>query len=266
MRRRDVSAVDSDPDLLVRDSAHVVGLRRVEGVEPELGSLAVPSFEHRLRDRAVREPLEPGPVQRTQPRERFVGGRADRDVVGMPEDAVGAERDDNSGILLLEDPRDRRDHVIEGDIRDASVRQTQPLVTVRNATERTPRGLIFGLADGPQRFAGGREPVSDVPLLAERGVNQDEPEVRLIGVQRDTAGGPVRVVVRMREDAGEGPVTRNPQYRPKTSLQQRGGHDDQRPHLHTARPARRQDCHGPGRRANPCLLARQHAANICPGR
>jgi hypothetical protein len=53
-------------------------------------------------------------------------------------------------------------------------------VTVRSATERTPRGLIFGLSDGPQRFAGGREPVSDVPVLAERGVNQDEPKVRLI--------------------------------------------------------------------------------------
>jgi hypothetical protein len=83
--RRDVLAIDSNPDLLVRDSAHVVGLRRVEGVEAEFGSLAVPSFEHRLWHRAVCEPLEPGPVQRTQPPERLVGGRADRDVVGMAE-------------------------------------------------------------------------------------------------------------------------------------------------------------------------------------
>jgi hypothetical protein len=192
----------------------------------------------------------------------LVGGRADRDVVGMAEDAVGAERDDNSGIFLLKDPHHHCDQFIKGDVRDPSVRQTQPLVTLRSTTERTPRGLIFGLSDGPQRFAGGREPVSDVPLLAERGVNQHEPKVRLIGVQRDTAGGPVRVVVWMRKHASEGPVTHNPQYRPKTSRQQRGGDDDQRPHLDTARPARRQDCHGTGRRANPCLLTQQHATNI----
>jgi len=172
-------------------------------------------------------------------------------------------RSEHSGWRSGEpDPGHCCDQFIKGDVRDPSVRQTQPLVTVRSASERTPRGLIFGLSDGPQRFAGGRESVSDVPVLAERGVNQDEPKVRLIRVQRDTAGGPVRVVVRMREHAGEGPVTHNPQYRPKTSLQQRGDHDDQRPHLHTDRPARRQDCHGPGRRANPCLLAQQPAANI----
>ena len=39
------AAVDADPDLLVRDAAHVVRLRRVERVEPELGPLAVPLVE-----------------------------------------------------------------------------------------------------------------------------------------------------------------------------------------------------------------------------
>ena len=109
-------------DLLVRDAPHVVPLRRVEGVEPELGALAVPPFEHRLRDRAMEETLEAGPVASAQAGEGFVGGGTDRDVVGMSEDAVGAERDDDHGILLVENPRYRRHNIIEGNIRDAPVR------------------------------------------------------------------------------------------------------------------------------------------------
>ena len=56
------STVDGDPDRLVRDTAHVVRLRRVEGEEPELGALTVPPFEHGLRNRAMGEPLEARPV------------------------------------------------------------------------------------------------------------------------------------------------------------------------------------------------------------
>ena len=43
-------------------------------------------------------------------------------------------------------------------------------------------------------------------MLAERGVNQNKPEVWLIGVQRNAARNPVRVVVWVREDASKGPV------------------------------------------------------------
>ena len=190
----------------VRYPAHVIRLRRVEGVEPELRPLVVPPFEHRLRDCAVRKALEPGPVLGSKAREGLVGGCTDGDVVGMPEDAIGAERHDNSGVLLVEDPRDCGDNLVEGDIGDAAVRQTQPLVTVRDATECAPRGFIFGPADGSKRLSGGREAFSDLAVLAEGGVNQDEPEVGVIRVQRNAASSPVRVVVRMREDAGEGPV------------------------------------------------------------
>ena len=62
----------------------------------------------------MHELLEARPVLGTEVRERFVGGRTDRDVVGVPEDAVRTERDDNGGILIVEDPRDRRDNVIKG--------------------------------------------------------------------------------------------------------------------------------------------------------
>ena len=79
-------------------------------------------------------------------------------------------------------------------------------MTVRNAAERSPRRLIFALADGSKRFTRGRESVSNVALLAQCGVDQDEPEVRVLGVQRDAARSPVRVVVWMREDASKGPV------------------------------------------------------------
>jgi hypothetical protein len=128
-------------------------------------------------------------------------------------------------------------------------------VTVRSATERTPRGLIFGLSNGPQRFASGREPVSDVPALAEPGVNQDEPKVRLIRVQRDTAGGPVRVVVGCANTQARVrlPITRSigpRRHCSNAAVTMTSG-------LHTDRPARRQDCHGAGRRANPCLLAQR---------
>lgn len=143
--------------ICVRHATHVVRLRGSEGVEPKLSPLAVPPFEHRLRHRAVREASETRPVLGSQACERVVGSCTDRDVVGMPEDAVAAERHDNSG-LLLKDPRDRRDNVIEGKIRDGTIRQTQPLVTVRDATECSPRGFIFSLADGPNvcRVAGIR--------------------------------------------------------------------------------------------------------------
>lgn len=218
----DFSTVNGDPDLLVRYATHVVRLRGSEGVEPELSPLAVPPFEHRLRHRAVREASETRPAPGSQACERLVGSCTDSDVVGMPEDAVGAERHDNSGLLLLKDPRDRRDNVIEGKIRDATIRQTQPLVTVRDATECSPRAFILSLPDGPKRLWCGRESVSDVPLLAEGGVNQDEPEVWLIRVQRDTARSTVRVVVWMREDTREGSVAHIAQYRFRDPIAARG--------------------------------------------
>ena len=141
----------------------MVDPRRVEGVEPELGALAVPPIEHRLRDRAVREPLEAGPARGAQAREGFVGGCADRDVVGMAEDPVGAERDDNGGILLVEDPSDRRDDVVEGSFRDPTVGQTEPLVTIRNAAECSPCGFVLAPSHRSERLARRRESLTDVP-------------------------------------------------------------------------------------------------------
>ena len=157
----------------------------------------------------MREALEARPVLGTESREGFVGGCTDRNVVGVPEDAVGTERDDNGGLLLLEDPRDRRDNLLEGNFGDAAVRQPQPLVAIGLPAEGAPCGFILGLANGSKCVARGGESVSNVPMLAERRMNQDEPEVWLCGVQRDAARTPVCVVVRVREDARKGPVARH---------------------------------------------------------
>jgi hypothetical protein len=59
----------------------------------------------------------------------------------------------------------------------------------------------------------GREPVPDIPLLAEGCVDQDEPEVRVVRVEGDAAADTVGVVVRVREDAGECAVGHDPEYR-----------------------------------------------------
>ena len=87
--------------------------------------------------------------------------------------------------------------------------QAQPLVTVGHAAECAPGGFILCLADGSKRLARGPEPVSNVPVPAERGVDEDEPEVWLTGVQPDATGDPVPVVVRVREDASKGSVARH---------------------------------------------------------
>ena len=83
-------------------------------------------------------------------------------------------------------------------------------MTVGGAAECSPRCIVLGPADRSEGLSGGRKSVSDLPLLAEGGVNQDEPEVRLIGMQSDGAGSPVCVVIWVREDAGQGSVTRHP--------------------------------------------------------
>jgi hypothetical protein len=131
----------------------------------------------------------------------------------MAEDAVGPERHDHVRLLLLEDARDRRHRVLERHVRDATVRQIQPLVAVGDATQGSPRRFPLDSTDLTERLAGGGEAVADVSLLAEGGVDQDEPEVRVLRVPRDTAGDAVPVVVRMREDAGECPVANDEQYR-----------------------------------------------------
>lgn len=129
------------------------------------------------------ESLEPRPVLGTKTREGFVGGCTDRDVAWVPEDAVGAERAHYGGILVVEDPHQHCDDIVERRLRDAAVRQTQPVMRIGHPAQRAPPcGFIFGLANRTKRVWRGREPRSNVPIFSERGVNQHEPEIWLIGV------------------------------------------------------------------------------------
>ncbi len=119
---------------------------------------------------------------RAQARKGLVCGCPDCDVIGMPEHAVGAKRDDHGWILIVENAPDRRDDVFEGHVRDASVGQAEPLMTIRHAAERAPCGFVLGAADEPERLAGCRESVPDITLFAGRGVYKDEPEISFVRV------------------------------------------------------------------------------------
>ena len=98
------------------------------------------------------------------------------------EDAVGAERDDYGGILVVEDPRKPCDDIVEGNLRDTAVGRTQPVMRVGHPAQRAPCGFIFGLANRTKRVWRGREPSSNVPIFSERGMNPHEPKIWLIGV------------------------------------------------------------------------------------
>lgn len=87
-----LALVDRDADELVGRPAHVVALRGVKRLEAQLDALLLPTLEHGLRYGSVQEPTEGQPFCPGDPGERGVGRRTDSDVVGVVEDAVGAER------------------------------------------------------------------------------------------------------------------------------------------------------------------------------
>ncbi len=138
-----------------------------------------------------------------EPVERGRGRPADRDVVRVAGDAVGTERDHYVGPLLVEDRRDPIDQPFERLVGDTAVRVPEPLVAVRLAPERDPRPAIFLLAHDAEGLPRGAAPLRDLPGGAVRRVDQDEPERRIVGVQRDGAGATERVVIGMRDDHGE---------------------------------------------------------------
>lgn len=123
----DVTAVDDQADLVVRDTAHVVRQGGVEELETQVGSLCLPSVEDRLRDGAVQQPPERTAAGGGRTQEVRVGRGADRDVVRMGEDAVRAERADDGRLLLVENRPDRVDQLVERDAVDLAIGVTQPL-------------------------------------------------------------------------------------------------------------------------------------------
>ena len=71
-------------------------------------------------------------------------------------------------------------------------------------------GLVLGAAYGAEGLAGRGEPLADVALLALGGVDEDEAEVGVVGVEGHRARGPVGVVVGVGEHADQGPVAGHP--------------------------------------------------------
>lgn len=168
--------------------------------------MTVPTREDRLRYRTLCQALETRSARRTQQGEGGIGRSTDREVIRVAEDPVGPEGDDDGGVLFIEDGRDRRDQFVERYLCHPSVRQTEPLMAVGNPSERSPRGLVIAAPNRTEGLARGREPVADVAELAVSCVDQNEAEVRVLGVEGDAAGRCVGVVIRMREHAGEGAV------------------------------------------------------------
>ena len=123
----------------------------------------------------------------------------------MAEDAVGAERDHHVGPLLGQDAGDPLDQHVARHTVHLPVVVTQPLVPVRLPPQRPPGGLVLAAPDGTKRPSGRREPLADVSGGPVRRQHQDEPELRVAGVQGDGAGDPISVVVRVGEDHDQGP-------------------------------------------------------------
>ena len=92
-----------------------------------------------------------------------------------------------------------------GTLVDRPVVVAQPLVPVRLPPQRPPGRLVLAAPDGTERRPGRREPLADVSGAPVRRQHQDEPELRVAGVQGDGAGDPIGVVVRVGEDHDQGP-------------------------------------------------------------
>ena len=63
----------------------------------------------------------------------------------------------------------------------------QPLVAVRGPAQRDPRPAILVFPDRAEGLARGERRIGDHAGLAARGVDEDEPEARIVRVQRDGA-------------------------------------------------------------------------------
>ena len=135
--------------------------------------------------------------------ERLRRGRSDRDVIGMPRDPIRSERDDDVGAFIAKDRRDAFDELIERDVGQPVVGVAQPFVAIGAPAQGDPRPAILLLTDRAERLARGERRIGDHAGLTARGMDEDEPERRILRVQRDGSRHTERVVVGMGEDRGE---------------------------------------------------------------
>ena len=199
----DRPAVDDEMDLLVGHAATVEDPGRVEDRQVELSPLLLPAVEDGLGQHVVQQPPEAGAAGAHQAREGGVGASAHGDVVRVPGDPVTPEAGDHVRPLLGEDLADPLAQLLGGDTGEPAVRIPEPLVPVGSASHRAPGRLALRLSDAAQGVSGGGEARPDVPRLASRGVDEDEPEVGVVRVQRDGPRPAEDFVIRVGDDDSE---------------------------------------------------------------
>ena len=85
------------------------------------------------------QPPKCTPLSGGAPHDGSVGSGADRDVVGVTEDPVGPKSGYDRWPLLLHDGRDCIDQLLEGHVGNAAVGIAEPVVPVRNPSDRLNR-------------------------------------------------------------------------------------------------------------------------------
>ena len=121
----------------------------------------------------------------------------------MPRDPIRAERDDDVGAFIAKDRRDAFDELIERDVGQPVIGVAQPFVAIGAPAQGDPRPAILLFPDRAERLARGERRIGDHAGLTARGMDEDEPERRILRVQRDGSRHTERVVVGMGEDRGE---------------------------------------------------------------
>ena len=146
----DSSAIHDQTDLVVGNSLHVIGRRWVEHGQSHCFSLPIPPFEHGLGDRTVEKSEEAGSSLARRPQERSVGGSADRDVIGVPEEPVRTERRHDGRLFLVQDDAGGVDEFVEWDLIELSAREVEPFLAIGLSAQRSPPVLVFQSADATE--------------------------------------------------------------------------------------------------------------------
>ena len=197
--RRNVGAVDDQPDIVVRYAPPVIGLGRVENGEVERPTLFLPAVEDRSGKHVVEQPPKAWSAGARHTSESCVGGRSDGDVVRVAGDPVGPEGRYHIWGLLTEDGFNAVSQLRGGHIGYPAVGISEPVVAIGFATNGTPRSRTLGATNLAQRLPGGRETRADLAGLAIGCMNQNETELRVAGVLRDGARPGEGIVVRVRD-------------------------------------------------------------------
>jgi hypothetical protein len=198
----DRRAVHADADRLIGHAAGHERLGGVEWLESTLTQELVQPFEAVGRDGEVEQAGESAADARgSRGVEGLGSGRADRDVVLVTRDAVGAEGDHDLRPRLLEDREHLGRQLFPRHPVQPSVRMTQES-DVRLEAERPPGREVLRLAHVREGLASGEGRVRD-PAGISAGRHDDRELNIRAGVECKAPTDPIGVVVGMGEDADD---------------------------------------------------------------